>query len=280
MRRLLALILLPLASLTVAPHARAQATDPVARILSARRTIQAGADGGGPDSLLAARASLALAAQLAAGSPAAAPSPETAGWAAYYGALADYRLSSAYWQSDPARAKQHADAGLAALRLLERDRALSPALRSEAFALFSALAGNRVGLDPGFATTLGPEVRASINAALALAPDNPRVVLFDAAALLTTPPEWGGDAARAQERLAEAARLFETPDARPEGDLRPQWGHDDVYGWMGMGHLMAGRTAEARAALEAGLALNPHSGFIRGHLMPWLEGLEARGGGR
>ncbi len=272
MRTVLLLVLFLAASL-----AHAQTTHD--RVLDARRTLQAGADGGGVDSLLAARAALDLTVRLGG-----ADALDAARWAVYYAALADYRLALGYWQSDPERAKRHTDAGLAALRGLARDRTASAEQQAEALALLSALVGNRIGLEPGLAVSLGPEVRASVDAAAALAPESPRVVLFDAVALQTTPPEWGGDARRAQERFAEAARLFERASdvgradvGRADADdIRPQWGRDDVFGWMGMGHLMAGRPTEARPALEAGLAVNPRSAFILG-MMPWLERLEASG---
>jgi hypothetical protein len=45
-----------------------------------------------------------------------------------------------------------------------------------------------------------------------------------------------------------------------------------------MGHLMRGELAEARAALEAGLVINPQSSWIREGMMPWLEEVEAQAG--
>lgn len=267
MRRLL------IPALLISLSASAGAQDARDRVLDARRTL----DAGHPDSLLAARAALDLAGRLANADPGgvAGDDREAAGWAAYYGALADYRLSMHFWQADPERAGRHTDAGLDALRALVRQRGASDAVRAEAYALLSGLTGNRIGLEPGLAPQLGADVRAHADRALALAPENPRAVLFDAVALQTTPPEWGGDPERAGERLAEAVRLFEAEPASGADDPAPRWGLADAHGWVGMGHLMAGRTAEARGAIEAGLAADPRSAFVGG-LVPWLEGAEAQ----
>ncbi|MEM6327867.1 MAG: hypothetical protein AAF791_12175, partial [Bacteroidota bacterium] len=78
------------------------------------------------DSLLTARGLLSLAAT--------AEGPE-ADWATYYAALADYRLATVFWASDPERADEHALQGTNAIAELRREDSDDPVLNAEAAAL-------------------------------------------------------------------------------------------------------------------------------------------------
>ena len=231
-----------------------------------RALVTAGHLANSPDSLLAARATLGVAAQ--------SDDPALAAWAAYYAALADYRLASAFWEGDPARALRHAEGGAAALAplapLAERG-GLADAVRAEVLALHAALLGTQMGLDPSRATALGPAAQASTRASLRLAPGNPRVLFQSGSSLLTTPPEWGGDPAEGVRQLERATGLF----AAPADPLAPRWGEDEAYAWLGMAHLMAGDAAAARPAIERAAALHPASPFVQYKLMPWLSQVEA-----
>ena len=238
-------------------------TDAAALVERGRALVAAGYVANSPDSLLAARATLGVAAQ--------SDDPALAAWAAYYAALADYRLASAFWEGDPARALRHAEGGAAALAPVAERGGLPDAVRAEVLALHAALLGTQMGLDPARATALGPAAQASTRASLRLAPDNPRVLFQSGSSLLTTPPEWGGDPAEGVRRLERATGLF----AAPADPLAPRWGEDEAYAWLGMAHLMAGDAAAARPAIERAAALHPASPFVQYKLMPWLAQVEA-----
>ena len=227
-----------------------------------RDMVTAGYLTNSPDSLLAARATLGVAAQ--------SDDAVAAGWAAYYAALADYRLASAYWESDTERALRHAEGGAAGLAPVAEQAGLPAEMRAEVFALHAALLGAQMGLDPARATRLGPRAQASTQASLRLAPDNPRVLFQSGSSLLTTPPEWGGDPAEGVRRLERTTGLF----APPAGPLAPAWGEDEAYAWLGMAHLMAGDAAAARPAIERAAELNPASPFVQYKLKPWLAQVE------
>ena len=241
----------------------ASAQDATTHVERGRALVAAGHVSGSVDSLLAARATLALAAEAA--------DPETAAWAAYYAALADHRLSYLFWGSDEARALGHAEEGAAALAPIVEDRALPAALRAEAAALRGTLLGSQVGLDPARAASLGAESQGAGATALRLAPDNPRVLLQSAAALLSTPPEWGGDRAEAVRQLERAVGLF-----GPSEGPAPAWGEDEAWAWLGMAHLMAEDAEAARPAIRRAEALNPGSPFVQYKLKPWLAQVEAQ----
>lgn len=227
-----------------------------------RGLVTAGYLANSPDSLLAARAGLGVAAQ--------SPDPVRAAWATYYAALADHRLASVYWGSDTERALRHAEGGAAALASVADRAGLPAALRAEALALHAALLGAQMGLDPARAARLGPAAQASTAASLRLAPDNPRVVFQHGASLLTTPPAWGGSPAEGARQLERATGLF----AAPSDPLAPSWGEDEAHAWLGLAHLMAGDARAARPAIERAAALNPASPFVQYKLMPWLAQLE------
>ena len=261
----------PLALVLLAALATPALAQPgAAAVERGRDLVTAGYLANSPDSLLAARATLGVAAQ--------SGDAEIAGWAAYYAALADYRLASAYWGSEPERALRHAEGGAAALAPVAERAGLPASMRAEVLALHAALLGAQMGLDPARAARLGPAAQASTRASLRLAPDNPRVLFQSGSSLVTTPPEWGGDPAEGARQLERATGLFARPsdplaNADPDG-LAPSWGEDEAHAWLGLAHLMAGDARAARPAIEKAAALNPGSPFVQYKLMPWLTQAE------
>ena len=254
---------LVLALLVALAAPAAAQSDAAAVVERGRALVTAGYFANSADTLLAARATLGVAAQAA--------DPEVAAWAAYYAALADYRLASVFWGSDPERAVAHAEGGAAALAPVVERAGLPDALRAEAYALHAALLSAQMGIDPARAGRLGPAAQASTRASLRLAPDNPRVLFQSASSLLTTPPEWGGDPAEGARELERAATLF----GEPAGPLAPMWGEDEAWAWLGLAHLMAGDAAAARPAIERAEALHPASPFVQYKLKPWLDRVES-----
>ncbi len=247
-----------LLALALALPAAAQPADLLAQ---GRRALDAATLDGSPDALQGARAALQL----------AAASDGPSGWAVYYTALADYRLAYALWGADAERAGQHAALGADALADLRR-RADSDDLRAEAAALQSGLLGARIGLDPSLGMPLGQASQQAMAEATRLAPGNPRVQFFQAATLLSTPPEWGGDPERATELLEAATATFETA-TDPADPMAPTWGHADAAAWLGLAHLMRGDADAARGPIETAERLDPNSTFVRFKLRPWLDSL-------
>ncbi|WP_420454098.1 hypothetical protein [Rubrivirga sp.] len=247
-----------LLALVLALPAAAQSDDLLSQ---GRRALDAATLDGSVDALQGARAALQLAA--------AGDGP--AGWATYYTALADFRLSYALWGNDPDRASEHAALGADALADLRR-RADSDDLRAEAAALQSGLLGARIGLDPSLGMQLGQASQQAMAEAARLAPGNPRVQFFQAATLLNTPPEWGGDPERAVELLASAVATFEAA-GDPGDPAAPTWGHADAAAWLGLAHLMRGDAKAARGPIETAERLDPNSTFVRFKLRPWLDSL-------
>lgn len=131
---------------------------------------------------------------------------------------------------------------------------------AEALALQSACYGYLANLGGLAAIGNGSKSGKSIEAALALEPKNPRVILVDGFGVYFRPKFVGGDAAKGCARFKEAAQVF---DALPRGGARTNdsttidWGAADAHYWSGRCARDAGDTATARAEFEKALALDP-----------------------
>ena len=253
-RFLLALVLLS----PLSPAAASQSA-----LQTGRDALSAAVHAADAAALLAARAQIQIAA-----------SGETAGWAAYYTALADYRLAYAFWGTEPERAARHAQAGADALAALRRGRLGAP-LDAEAAALHAALLSARIGLDPAQGMALGPASQRALADAVRLDAENPRVMFVEASSLLNTPPEWGGDPDRALALLQGAVAAFEASGAGAATPEAPAWGHADAASWLALAHLMRGDWEAAREPLATAERLDPNSAFVRYKLKPWLAQLES-----
>jgi hypothetical protein len=68
----------------------------------------------------------------------------------------------------------------------------------------------------------GPVAAMQLEKAKALDPSNPRAYMQEGATLLFTPPQWGGDKAKAKTTLETAAAKYET--FKPASSIHPDWG--------------------------------------------------------
>jgi hypothetical protein len=129
---------------------------------------------------------------------------------------------------------------------------------AEALALQSACYGYLANLGGLAAISNGRRSGRSMEAALAAAPGNPRVLLVDAIGLGFRPKIAGGDPAKAYARAREAAAAFDSAPA-PDAGLA-HWGHAESWYWVGRGAAGSGDAAAARRAFERALGIEP--GFI------------------
>jgi tetratricopeptide (TPR) repeat protein len=127
--------------------------------------------------------------------------------------------------------------------------------RAEGYALQSACYGYLATLGGFGAISNGRKSGKAMSAALALDPQNPRVVLVDAISYTFRPRIAGGDKAKAYARAQEAAKLFDTNKSGL--GLFAGWGAAEAWYWVGRGAEHAGDAATARQAYERALALEP-----------------------
>ena len=236
--------------LVLAFAAPALAADP-RPLAEAQRLLQSGVNGGDPASMLKARG--ALEGQLAA-------EPGNAALH-YWVALADWRLVPMLAAKDRVGARRHCDEGLA-----ECDAALAAAPRfAEALALKAGLQGLAINFNGAAAVSLGPALRANMARAVELEPANPRVRLLDGINTLHMPEYFGGGAARALAKLAQADSLF-APESL--ADHAARWGGDDALLWAGRCAMQLQDYASARDYFQRALDRNPDNGWVRTALLP------------
>ncbi len=187
--------------------------------------------------------------------------------AAADGVIADPQYASAYKQfrllQDAVLAKRDSDAkraGDACVSTL--DALIQRQPRSfEALALQSACYGYLANLGGMAAIRNGSRSGKSIEAALALAPKNPRVILVDGFGLYFRPKFVGGDKSKGCARIREAAQAFDSNNSNGVASASGSaldWGAAEAHYWSGRCARDAGDTTTARAEFEKALALDPN----------------------
>lgn len=172
-------------------------------------------------------------------------------YAYYYLGYADYALGDFYMGSDTHKATAYLHDGEAALQqALQRDPDFA-----EALALLASSYGEELALDPTKGMFLGPRENEALARALRLAPDNPRVAMFKAAADYYTPVAFGGDKQRGEQGMRKAIALFEHD--RPADADAPRWGRAEAHFLLGQMEAAAGRTQQARVEYQTALAVEP-----------------------
>ena len=189
------------------------------------------------------------------------------GLAHYYAGLAQYRALNLA-QGDEEQALRFAND---AINHLQKATELRPDF-AEAHALLSGLYGQKTGLKPSTAMTLGPKANRTMTRAKDLAPNSPRVVLIDGTSDYFKPSMFGGDKEAALKKFERAAQLAQQEEI--SDPLQPDWGHAEAYAWIGYAHMEAGRTEEARQAFEHALKINPEFGWVKDELLPNLASAE------
>jgi hypothetical protein len=113
--------------------------------------------------------------------------------------------------------------------------------------------------------------RAHQQRALALEPRNPRVLWVVGGNVFNTPPEFGGDQARAIELWRQA--LAACDSERVDEPLAPDWGRAEA--WMalaaGYHYMKSPDDRAAEVAARAALALQPDWYYVREVLLPQIE---------
>ena len=179
-----------------------------------------------------------------------------------------YRESTALMETDEDRAQALLEEAQEVLDVVVEGDA--PA---ETHALRASVIGMRItGMIKGM--TLGPRAEAALDRAKELDPGHPLVWLSSGISTLHKPGFMGGGADAAIEELERGIELLETHEP-VRGHARG--GGAELWAWVGIAHMRANRPAEARAAFERALELEPEFGWVRHVLLP--EARQARGAG-
>jgi tetratricopeptide (TPR) repeat protein len=138
----------------------------------------------------------------------------------------------------------------------------------ESRALLAAVLGQRIGTNPVRGMTLGPRADREMDAAIAVAPQNPRVWLLHGIGAFHKPRLFGGGTKAATESLRKAISLFERDNAQAPA---PSWGHDEAWLWLGRTLEEEEKYAESLAAYRRALELQPENAWVRDILLPRVE---------
>lgn len=128
---------------------------------------------------------------------------------------------------------------------------------AEAYALQSACYGYLANLGGFAAIRNGSRSGKSIEAALALAPRDPRVLLVDGFGVYFRPKFVGGDKGKGCARFREAAAAFDTGAGAGGGKGGIDWGAAEAHLWVGRCARDAGDAAGAKRSFERALAIAP-----------------------
>jgi len=152
------------------------------------------------------------------------------------------------------RNKDAAESGAACVSALDGAIGRDPRF-AEAFALQSACYGYLANLGGFGAIRNGSRSGKSLEPALALAPQNPRVILVEGFGVYFRPKFVGGDEAKGCERFGAAVAAFAE---RGNRDPAPyNWGAAEAHYWVGRCAAKVGDAAAARRSFEAALTLAP-----------------------
>jgi hypothetical protein len=127
---------------------------------------------------------------------------------------------------------------------------------AEALALQSSCYGYLAGLGGMGAIRNGSRSGKSMEAALALEPKNPRVILADGFGVYQRPKFVGGDKAKGCARFRESAAAFDAAGTAGNAGAIA-WGAPEAHYWVGRCATDAGDAAAATPAYERALALAP-----------------------
>gem|GEM_PF-906294 len=168
--------------------------------------------------------------------------------------------------SPTAKAQLPLISSTARVKLLE---SLAAQPLAETHALLAMIMGRMIGLDQIYSPTLGPLIPKEMNAAISMAPNNPRVWLLRGIQSFYTNPEYGGGLPVAETQLNKAIELFATDNPTPPA---PSWGKAEAYVWLGQVLQKQNRIAEARAAYNNALSVQRDYPWVTYSLLPSIVG--------
>jgi len=139
----------------------------------------------------------------------------------------------------------------------------------ETHALRASVTGQMIAVgNPMSGMILGPRAENHIEKAVELGPNNPRVWMLKGVGNMFKPKMFGGGAHKAEKELLKAIELFANDRAVSPA---PKWGHAESYAWLGQAYVAQNKFAEARAAYQKTLEIDPGNGWVTYVLLPALE---------
>ena len=170
----------------------------------------------------------------------------------YYIALCDYRLATYYLTL--------AEMDKAEPYIKESQNYLKMAMEmnpdfGELDAFYAYMLGFEIALNPEKGMSLGFEIYEYFGKAFEKSPENPRIYFLKGTSELFTPAEYGGGADIAIKTLVKSIDLFDKENI--EDPMKPSWGKDEAYTFLGMAYNQKGEIAKASEFFTKALEVNP-----------------------
>lgn len=183
----------------------------------------------------------------------------------YYLALTDYNLAVYYMQNEKTDAfRQFISSAQEILKSsLKEDEK-----DAESMALLGTVYGIQVSLDPALGPTFGTQSVVLVSQALGMAPDNPRVLLFNGISKFNTPEFYGGSKTKALSYLSRAIEIFESENM---SDEEIDWGYMETLAWQGKTYESLGEFESALNSYQKALGVEPEYGWVKYILLPSLQ---------
>ncbi len=184
----------------------------------------------------------------------------------YYLGLADSRLVSYYFSiQNKDKAKLFIDDGIEHLQHCVETKEDFADVHS----LLSSLYGNKIGVNPFSAMTLGPKSGKEMEKAMFIEPKNPRNYLIAGWSAYFTPRLFGGGKDKAEKYFKQAITYFDS--SKVTDPLLPDWGHDEAYAWLGLVQMGNKEFEAAKSNFTKALEINPDYNWVNYVLMPDLN---------
>lgn len=139
----------------------------------------------------------------------------------------------------------------------------------EAYILKADIYNISISNDKDKAIDLSELAAESLSKATTLEPSNPRIFLVKGRSEYYTPPGYGGGNTPAKKSLKKSAKLFLT--YKPKSPGYPDWGHEEVYAWLGQIAVREDSLGSAEKYYAKALELNPRYSWVRDMLLPRLD---------
>jgi len=184
----------------------------------------------------------------------------------YYIGLSDWRLVAFYMgKQDKEKALQFLDEGIDHLQeCLKLNEEFA-----EAHSLLSSLYGNKIGIKPMHAISLGPKSSIHAEKAMSIDASNPRNYLIAGQSAYFTPKVFGGGKDKAMSHLEKAIAFFDS--CKVASPVLPDWGHDEAYAWLGLIQADQNDFVNAEKNYRLALAKNPDFAWVSRVLLPNLQ---------
>ena len=183
----------------------------------------------------------------------------------YFLAYTDYKLAIFFMQNkDKQQFTNYVNSATAILKsLISNDGS-----DAEAISLLGTVNGIQVTMDPSLGQSRGAQNIALTSEAMAIAPNNPRVLLQKGISKYSTPEFFGGSKEEALDFFKKSISVFENED---QSNNEISWGYLEALAWLGKSYTHLGDYEAAKTAYIKALQIEPNYSWVKNILLPSVK---------